>query len=207
MDGIFDKRQLARLTRRRPKAVERWFRAYADTLYTFVYYRTGRDADLAADIVQETFAGAIGQIEKFDSKKGSMYAWLTYLSKNHIAKALRIKGRHVSYEQSRQSGDSGLRQCFELIATEPLPDEIIEQKETAELVQVTLANIPPNYREVLTEYYYEKKALKEIAGTENVSEGAVKALLYRARQAFREAFLRLGKTVNGAKLPGGGFDG
>jgi len=47
--------------------------------------------------------------------------------------------------------------AFEQIATEPLPDELIEKAETAELVQMTLANIPANYKYVLKEYYYRLK--------------------------------------------------
>ena len=194
MDGLFDKRDLRKLLGGDVKAIERWFRIYSDTLYTFIYYRVDKDVELAADIVQETFIEAIRRIEQYDPNKGSMFAWLTCLSKNYINKALRIRGRHLSYEQVWQRVDAVLLQSFEKIATEPLPDEIIQLKETAELVQMTLANIPANYREVLKEYYYQKKALKEIADCQGVSKGAAKALLHRARMAFKKAFLTLGES-------------
>lgn len=207
VDGLFDTRDLQKLRRRDIKAIERWFRVYSDTLYTFIYYRVNKDAELAADIVQETFIGAIGRVEQYDPNKGSMFAWLTYLSKNYINKALRERGRHLSYEQVWQHIDTGLLQSFEKIATEPLPDEIIQRKETAELVQMTLANIPANYKEVLKEYYYQRKALKEIASLHGVSDGAIKALLHRARKAFKEAFLRLGESFNGPEIAKGELDG
>jgi len=79
MDTLFGKRQLRRLVRKDPKAIERWFHAYSDTLYTFVYYRLGKDANLSAEIVQETFLKALKRIRHYDPKRGSMFAWLTYL--------------------------------------------------------------------------------------------------------------------------------
>ena len=196
MDRLFDKKDLAKLQRKQPKAIERWFHTYSDSLYTFVFYRVEKDANLAADIVQETFISAIRQVNLYDPQKGSMYTWLTWLSKNYITKALRIKGKHISYEQIWGSIDSDLVRRFEQIATEPLPEDIFEQKETAQLVQMTLANIPANYNKVLSEYYYQKKPIKEIASLQGVSQGAIKALLHRARKAFKEAFLRLSKTFN-----------
>lgn len=206
MDTLFGKRQLRRLVRKDPKAIERWFHAYSDTLYTFVYYRLGKDANLSADIVQETFLKAIKRIRHYDPKRGSMFAWLTYLSKNFIKKALRERARETSYERLWQDVDSGLLRAFEQIATEPLPDELIEKAETAELVQMTLANIPANYKYVLKEYYYRLKPPKEIAVSVGVSEGAVKTMLYRARQAFRAAFLRLEKSFNYPDIAKGGLD-
>ena len=204
MTKEFDKKYLAKLACRDGKAIERWFGAYCDALYTFVYYRVEKDAELAADIVQETFTEAIRQIDRYDAEKGSMFAWLTYLSKNHITKALRVRGRHLSYEDSWGSVDGRLLRCFELIATEPLPDEIVERKETAQLVQMTLANIPANYKQVLKDYYYQRKAVKEIAILQGVSEGAIKALLFRARKAFKEAFIKLGESFNGPDVVKGG---
>jgi len=191
-----DKKHLAKLKRKQRKAIERWFETYSDSLYTFAYYRVEKDANLAADIVQETFISAIRQIKLYDPQKGSMYTWLTWLSKNYITKALRIKGKHISYEQIWGNIDSDLVRCFEQIATTPLPEDIFEQKETAQLVQMTLANIPANYNKVLSEYYFHQKPIKEIASMQGLSHGAIKAMLHRARKAFKEAFLRLSKTVN-----------
>jgi len=202
----FDKADLTRLRQQDSAAIEHWFSTYCDGLYSFVYYRVGKDAGLAADIVQETFVGAVKRIEQYDHLRGSMFAWLTYLSKNHIKKALRQSNREVSYDRLWQDIDARLLVCLTRIATEPLPDEVLERKETAELVQVTLANIPANYKQVLKYYYYQQKALNQIAELLGISDGAAKALLYRARKAFKEAFLRLGTSFSGPEVVKGGSD-
>ncbi len=205
MDILFDQSDIARLLTRDTEAVKKWFLAYSDTLYTFVYYRVGKDSDIAAEVVQETFVQALRKIANYDSQRGSMLVWLTYLCKNHIKKALRAKYRHISYEQVWQEIDQCLLQAYELIATEPLPDELLEREETAELVRMTLANIPGNYKVVLTEHYYQQKALREIAVSMGVSEGAVKVMLHRARGAFKAAFLRLSKSLDNPEISIGGL--
>jgi RNA polymerase sigma-70 factor (ECF subfamily) len=207
MNTLFGKRQLRRLSRGNTQAIEQWFNTYSDTLYTFVFYRVGKDPALAADIVQDTFLDGLRRIHLFDPDRGSMFAWLTYLSKNFIKRALRERGRETSYEQIWQDVDSGLLGAFEHIATEPLPDEVIEKAETAQLVQMTLANIPANYKHVLKQYYYQLKPPKEIAASVGISEGAIKTMLYRARQAFKTAFLRLEKSFNNPDTMTGGPNG
>ncbi len=207
MKTLFGKRQLKRLARGNTQAIEQWFNTYSDTLYTFVFYRVGKDTALAADIVQETFLDGLRRIHLFDPHRGSMFTWLTYLSKNFIKRTLRERGREISYDRIWQDIDSGLLTAFEQIATEPLPDEIIEKAETAQLVQMTLANIPANYKHVLKQYYYQLKPPKEIAASVGVSEGAIKTMLYRARQAFKTAFLRLEKSFNNPDTMTGGLDG
>ncbi|MHC5062074.1 MAG: RNA polymerase sigma factor [Planctomycetota bacterium] len=204
MNTLFTKRQLRKLAKGNAQAIEQWFDAYADSLYTFVFYRVGKDSTLAADIVQDTFLDGLRRIHLFDPDRGSMFTWLTYLSRNLIKSTLRERGRETSYEEIWQDIDSGLLTAFEQIATEPLPDEVIEKEETAQLVQMTLANIPANYKHVLKQYYYQLKPPKEIAVSVGVSEGAIKTMLYRARQAFKAAFLRLEKSFNNPDVAEGG---
>jgi RNA polymerase sigma-70 factor (ECF subfamily) len=177
--------ELAGLERREPKAIERWFLHYADAVYTFAFYRVNKDTELATDIVQETFLIAINQITDYNADRGEMLTWLTYLSKNCIRKALKQRGRS---SQIWDKLDEQLLHDYEQIAQSPLPQDTLERQETTELVHMTLASIPGHYQEVLRKHYYENQPLKDIAQTLDLKESAVKALLHRARQAFKTAF-------------------
>ncbi len=185
--------------------VERWFLAYSDSVYTYIYYRVGKDKDLAGDIVQDVFLKALDQIDQFDPDRGRMFVWLTCLSKNIIRKALLDKSRSLSGSSSPQAEtlDDKLLNIYERIATEPLPDEVLERRETAELVQMTLISIPGNYKEVLDEFYYKQKSLKEISIKSGVTEGAAKSLLFRARKAFKESYTQLATSLGVIELSGG----
>src|SRR5258707_2136369 len=92
---------LGRLFRQRPPgdlraarkgdrdAIARFYDAHVDGLYTFVFYRVGRDTTLAEDVVQETFAIAVSRRADYDPARGSVGTWLTVLSRNVIRDQLR----------------------------------------------------------------------------------------------------------------------
>lgn len=70
--------------------------------------------------------------------------------------------------------------------------ELLQQKQTAELVRITITNLPLRYQMALQRHYFEDLSLHEMAMLEKSSEGAIKILLYRAREAFRDTF----KTIS-----------
>ena len=82
MGQFFDNEMLEQLHTGDVEAVQGWFERYADNVYTFVYYRVGKDEQVASDVVQETFLDALTRIEQYDPERGSMEAWLTTLSRN-----------------------------------------------------------------------------------------------------------------------------
>ena len=95
-----------------------------------------------------------------------------------------------------ESVDQRLIDAYRQLAESPLPDDILQRRETAALVQMTLANLPDEYRRVLRQHYYEDRPVKEIAGTRGMSISAVKSLLYRARLAFKSAFITLLESLS-----------
>lgn len=207
MNEQLAKKELRLLQRGDRDTIERWFNAYADTLYTFVFYRVGKNHDKAVEIVQETLLTALHRIEQYAPEHGSMFTWLSQLSKDLLKKLTGSEGWQVSLETIRAKIEDNLLSACRKIATEPLPDEVIERRETAELVQMTLANIPADYRDVLKEYYYGMKPLKEIADSVGVNERDVSAMLYRARKAFKEVFLKLCSVSGDTKIAGERRDG
>jgi len=177
------------LRSREPEAVKRWFLEYADTVYTFVFYRVGKDAELADEVVQETFLYALKKIRHFNPKRGTMAVWLTYISKNCIKKALKERDRGISHFESWDKIDDKLLAIYKQLATTPLPEDVLERQETIALVHMTLSSIPGNYKEILEQRYFYEQPLVEIARMYQISEGAARSLLHRARIAFKATFL------------------
>ena len=177
-----------RLRQREREEVVRWFDSYADPVYGFIFYRVGRDADVAGDVAQETFLTALETIDRFDKAKGEMYPWLTYIARNCIRKALRRRSKDRSLPDFWETVDRRLSKTLTEQGASSLPEELLEQKETAELVRMALTNLPLRYQVALRRHYFEDLSLHEMAALEKSSEGAMKALLHRARQAFRDAF-------------------
>ena len=187
-----------RLRRREKEEVVRWFDKFADPVYGFIFYRVGRDADLAGDVAQETIGKAWETIDRFDPSRGEMFPWLTHIARNCIRKSLRRKGRESALPDFWNTVDHQLAKSITDLNSGILPGQLLEKKETAELVRMALTNLPLRYQVTLRRRYFEDMSLGEMASCEGSSEGAMKVLLHRARQAFRTAF----ETVSGALFEG-----
>jgi RNA polymerase sigma-70 factor, ECF subfamily len=172
-------------------AIERFYDANVDGLYAFVFYRVGRDASLAEDVVQETFALALAKQAAYDPARGSVGSWLAVMSRNVIRDHLRDHRRADQLQQTWERIDATLAQTFAAMAERPLPGEVLERAETRDLVHMAIANLPEQYRSALTRKYVDGESLETLAGELGISVDATKSLLARARRAFRDTFATL----------------
>ena len=170
------------------------FNAHADSLYAIVYYRVGKNPELAADATQETFRIALQRLADYDSERGKMITWLRTLSRNVVRDIMRVQQRAVLFQVVWDCTDESLLAAYGPIESENLPDRILEQKETRELVAVVMANIQPQYRDMLLAKYIDNQSLESIAGLHVMTIDAVKSRLRRARSSFKETFLILTGT-------------
>ena len=205
MNEQLDKKEIRLLQRGDRSAIERWFNAYADALYTSVFYSVDKNHDKAVEVVEETMLAALRKIEQYTPEQGSMFSWLSRLSKEALKRLTRSEVREVPLSLSGIEED--LLIAYRKIGTELLSGEVIERVETAELVQIALSSIRSDYKGVLKDYYYGMKPLKEIADSAGVAEREVGAMLYRARKAFKEVFLKLCSGSGDAGIAGGRSDG
>ena len=185
---------LRRIAAGHPDALSAWFEQHVDALYAFIYYRVGNDPDLAADATQSTFALALERLSQYDPERGTMVTWLRMLSRNVVRDLLTRHRKAAQLQAAWNNIDQSLARIYERIDHDLLPDEALERKETRQLVGMTLANLPPHYREVLEAKYMEGLALDAIATMRSATIDSVKAMLRRARAAFRETFLTLARS-------------
>lgn len=177
-------------------AIGRFYEAHVDGLYTFVYYRVGRDTSLAEDVVQETFAVALSRQADYDAQRGSIGSWLTVLSRNVIRDHLRAHKRSDELASTWDRIDATLAQTFAAMAERPLPGEVLERAETRDLVHMAVAHLPEQYRNALTRKYVDGESLETLAGELGISVDAAKSLLARARRAFRDTFTTLSTNLS-----------
>ncbi len=208
VDSPSDPELLARARTGDELALANLYERHVDGLWTFVFYRVGRDADLCEDVVQETFLLALErQVGEppiarvgFDPERGSLRGWLCTLSRNLIRKHLRSNQRAMEMSATWERIDATLMQVFQSLDREPIGDEVLARAETRELVNMTIANLPEGYRDALERKYVQGHSLRELAERFELSEAATKSLLARARRAFRETFETLAHAFS---TPGG----
>jgi RNA polymerase sigma-70 factor (ECF subfamily) len=152
----------------------RLYREYHGDLYAYLCRLVG-DRHLAEDLVQDTFVKAhraLGRLPKDANRR----AWLYRIATNTALDQLRRR-RLVAWlplfdnDRHPATHTSFQEESLETIA-----------------VQRTLARLAPRYRVPLVLYTCQGLSTEEIAAILEISRGAVKTRLFRAREKFRRLY-------------------
>ena len=171
------------------------FQTHFEGLYEFVHYRVGGDRGLAEDIVQDTFVVALEALATFDGRS-TLHTWLCGIAKNKLRERRR-KRKAVPLSDVLDEASDEIDAVLARVSSEPLPDWVLERKETRELVGATLSNLPPDYRRALAGKYLKGESVAQISVAVGKSPKATESLLTRARLAFAEVFELLAKRRGG----------
>ena len=138
-------------------------------------------------MVQEIFVKlykAAGNYEPRSKFKTYLFRIATNHCLNEVRRA-HNKEKFDSIEQSRESEHQG--KPIELVdQRNPSPDVLIEGQDVAERLQEYLMELPEKQRIALLLNRLEGLSYQEIADTMNMSVGAIKSLLHRARHTLQQ---------------------
>jgi RNA polymerase sigma-70 factor (ECF subfamily) len=195
--ALFDVGWRARALHGEPGAVKLLAESALGPLYAFCLYRVGRNRDLCEEVVQETLVRAIRELHQYDPARAgdNIYPWLVGLARNEISRVLARGKNVVSLEDLWGRMDRDLLAQFARLEVEPFGDDLLQREETCQLVNATMSQLPPHYREALEAKYVSGKSVRDLAVLWCISEKAVESLLTRARQAFRGSFLALSRNL------------
>ena len=127
----------------------------------------------AQDLVSDTFYKAMLAL---DESKDYIKFWLFRVCKNLYLDSVRKNRSNQSidnYEHLLSNEETSL-------------DKVINNEERIRVYYQVL-KLPPSYKEIITLYYYCDFSLREISSTIDISEGAAKTLLFRARRRLKIA--------------------
>lgn len=128
---------------------------------------------LAEDAVQETFLRVYENRDRL-LNTSAFKAWLFTIARNQCLNQLRRSNRQVSLDGQAHT---------ELAAPLPeLPMHQLEKSEKVALVNHFLAQLKPDYREVLVLREYQNLSYEEIAAVTRSTLSAVKSRLFKARR-------------------------
>ncbi len=171
-----------------PDAWRTLYDAYCRQVWQAVARMMGLNVHDVADVVQETFMAAARSASKYDATRGPLWLWLYGIARNHVALHYRKQARRG------HSSPQGNRQIIRwLEGREQAPVDMLQSAELADMVRSALTELPIDYETVLTAKYVDGASVEQIAGAQQCSVTAVRSRLARARQAFRQVFL---KTFN-----------
>jgi RNA polymerase sigma-70 factor (ECF subfamily) len=170
------------------QAWETLYQEAYDRLAAFVAWRCAGLRQDSEEILQETWLTAVRRIRTFDPKQGCFASWLHGIAANLLRNHFRRQAnRPGSAAETLRNGRA---------AAAPSPDAILESRERAIQMARALAELPEHYEAVLCAKYVEQQSVAQIAEAWQQTPKAVESLLTRARQALREAYLRMEPTAN-----------
>jgi RNA polymerase sigma-70 factor (ECF subfamily) len=162
-----------------------------DTLYR-VAGRLTRDADRAADLVQETYLRAFRSRDAFELQEHGIRPWLLRIMRNlHLSRADRDRRRPVAMDGEALDslnaaeplpGDAAATGDLEALGPGPGRDVPLDWEMLDDRMKVALENLQEEYQIVLLLWAVEDLSYKEIADVLDIPIGTVMSRLHRARQ-------------------------
>lgn len=144
--------------------------AYSDRIYRYIYHRVG-DPDVAEDLTALTFTKMLEAIHSGREWRTSFSGWLYRIAHNLVVDHFRAKGRahHVSL-------DTGLP----LHAKEVDPFEEAVRSLQRDALREAISQLTEDQATVIVMRFLEGCSIAEVAKAMGKTEGAVKALQFRA---------------------------
>ena len=163
-------------------ALETFYARCADPLYAFICHHLGGASSDAEEIWQDTLLAGLQSLERY-SGQSRLFTWLCGIARHKISDRLRRRGQPVA-----TLSETPPEQLAALIDAGPLPEEILEKRETRVRVVRALGPLPEDYRRALVARYADRFSVEQVAQLLGTTYKAAESLLSRARRAFREAF-------------------
>jgi RNA polymerase sigma-70 factor (ECF subfamily) len=144
-----------------------------------MFMRRWPNPSLAEELVQKTVFDAVKGRASHDPARGNFDNWFMAIARNNFASEMRQRA-------ARPSMDGDIAGYLEAIDSEPLPDEVLEKKETAHIVRAAMDKLESKEQDVLRGKYIDDLSARAIAQKMQITEKAVHSLLYRARNSLRK---------------------
>ena len=138
-------------------------------VYRFILRRVG-DASVAEDATSEVFLSLWRQAHQFKARS-SVSTWLLAIARNKaVAELRRRRGEPLDEEVTATA--------------EPAhnPDVAVQAKDRGQALQLCLARLSPEHREMIDLVYYHEKSIEEIAEIVGVPKNTVKTRTFYARK-------------------------
>lgn len=149
-----------------------------ETKLTRYVKRFTQQEDDVSDIIQVVFIKAYVNLQSFDTSR-SFNSWIYRIAHNESVTHLKKRGNEkVSFIDF----DTFLPNLF----AKETADERTLQRELRELLETSLKELSPKYREVLVLYYYDELSYQEISDVLHIPIATVGVRIKRGREALEK---------------------
>ena len=160
-----------------PHAFSHLYRLYFSQVFTFINFRVSNRED-AEDLTNAVFEKALGAIERYQPKPAQFSTWLYTIAKNCIIDHYRKRRLPVDTEAEASVVPSTDRH------TDPI-SRVLQEERKRTLREALLA-LTHDQREVVECRFFFELSIQETAEATGKTEGAVKALQFRALDGLQK---------------------
>lgn len=134
----------------------------------------------AEDSVQETFTKIYLNAPKFKKQEGASFKSWAY--------KILMNTSFTYYQKSKKKREhiGELTENMVKVIEDPYSSNALYKKEISDYVARAMTKLPQTLSRILNLHFVERVPQKEIALIENISIGAVKTRIYRAKKEFRK---------------------
>jgi RNA polymerase sigma-70 factor (ECF subfamily) len=171
------------------EAFEDLVNRYEKKIYRLGLNLTGNPED-AEDMLQETFLKAFEHLSDF-REDSRFYTWIVRIAINQGL--MKLRKRRGSKEVQIEDGENDDGEVIprDFADWRPNPEQELQRTELETILQSAARSLPITFRTVFFLRDVEGLSTEETAELLNLSEGAVKARLFRARLRLREELSKI----------------
>lgn len=157
-----------------PEAFGQLYDRYVGLVYRYIYYRVGTST-LAEDLTSETFLRALRRLATFTWQGKDFGAWLVTIARNLIAD---------HYKSGRYRLEVSTAEMVDADRVEAGPEHTVLGSITTAALFDAVRKLGPEQQECVVLRFIQGLSIAETALAMDKSEGAIKALQYRAVRAL-----------------------
>lgn len=159
-----------------PDALGVLYDQYSGRIYSYIYHRVGNPG-LAEDLTGQVFVRMLEAIQNQRAWQSSFSGWLYRIAHNLVVDHFR---------RNKRTTQVSLDDAPDISSPKGDPVETAEEVLTQEQLQGAIGQLTPEQAQVIVLRFLEGLSIVEAALVMEKTEGAIKALQYRAVIALRE---------------------
>lgn len=164
---------------------EELIKKYEKLIYS-ICYRMFNNAEDAKDVSQEVFLKIYKNMGKAIGK-GNFKSWICTVTNNACIDVLRSRKKTISLD-APVNNDENFK--LDLPDTAPLPEEILINTETKNIIEKSISKLPLDYKSIIILREINNLSYEEISGILKINIGTVKSRISRSRQKLKEIYLK-----------------
>ena len=158
---------------------------YLPKIYRFVYLKVNSHPE-TEDLVHEVFLDAWQNLHGYRYRGFPFSSWLYQIAKNAVIDFYRTSKKNIPIEDVDEN----------ILRFDGKNSESLDTELTIEKLKLVIAQLKPDYQDVLIMRFVDDLNHEEIAAALNKSEGAIRLIQHRAIKELKSYYDNYGTTAH-----------